>query len=293
MRAAKKYGICLKKKILDRLYRDRHQQCPQDLYHTMAGKVKKLTKCTLALFNNEGNTTFIKIWKSIELPKFWSKLPNPITHQRSFMMSDLFHLAMLMPHILYRFLRIQHIKEGILTDLVNTIGYQHRDQVINIIIKCWVSLSYSVKQSFAIKYSDNHFETLSKALQKEHYYLTKVFPESFLNLPNLHINIHLIANANNYGNLVNTACGVKEAMHGLFKSFVPHTNKMNIDLDLLRYYNILQALRFWLDGRQDERVPNSRYNPNCSLLKQLLSKWYITKSPDLIDDSEFKNVEVN
>jgi len=181
MRIATRYGLCLKKNILDRLYRDRHQQCPQDLYHAMAGKVKKLMECTLALFNDAGNDTFLKIWKSIELPKSWSKLPNPITHQKSFMMSDSFHLAMLMPHILSRFLTIQHIKEGMLTDLWNTTGCQRRDQVIVMIMKCWVSLSFSVKQSFSVTFSkDDHFELLSKALQKEHEYLIKVFIDMFI-----------------------------------------------------------------------------------------------------------------
>ena len=60
--------------------------------------------------------------------------------------------------------------------------------------------------------------------------------------------MHLIANARNYGTLINTACGTKEALHGVFKAFVPHTNKKSIDLHLLRHYNTLQALRFWLDG---------------------------------------------
>jgi hypothetical protein len=175
MKIATKYGLCLKKSILDNLYHDRHQQCPQDLYHAMAGKVKKLMECTLALFTDGGNDAFIRIWKSFDLPKTWSKLPNPITHQKSFMMSDFFNLAMLMPHILNRFLTIQHIKESMLTDLRNTIGCQRRDQVINMIVKCWVSISLSIKQSFALTLSaNNHYDILSKALQKEHDYLIKV-----------------------------------------------------------------------------------------------------------------------
>ncbi|HEX4849926.1 MAG TPA: hypothetical protein VFV08_03920 [Puia sp.] len=37
--------------------------------------------------------------------------------------------------------------------------------------------------------------------------------------------VHLIASAKNYGTLINTACGAKEAMHGLFKAFVPPAYK--------------------------------------------------------------------
>ncbi|CAG8735453.1 25396_t:CDS:2 [Racocetra persica] len=106
MRIAKRYGLCLRKNILDRLYHDRYQQYPQDLYHAIAKK------------------------KSIKLPKFWSKLPNSITYQKSFMMLDSFYLAMLMSYILSHFLRIQHIKEGMLIDLMNTIEYQRQEQVL-------------------------------------------------------------------------------------------------------------------------------------------------------------------
>jgi hypothetical protein len=80
-------------------------------------------------------------------------------------------------------------------------------------------------------------------------------------------------------------------MHGLFKAFVPHTNKKNINLDLLRHYNTLQALRFWLDGGRDERVLDSNYLAIHSLLKPLLSGWYIVESLDLIKDSEFEDNE--
>ncbi|CAG8681126.1 32299_t:CDS:2, partial [Racocetra persica] len=75
-----------------------------------------------------------------------------------------------------------------------------------------------------------------------------MFSEFFLHLPNLHINIHLIVNAKNYETLVNTACGVKD--------------------------------------RQDESVSDLNYYANSSLLKLLLSGWYITRSLDLIDDLE-------
>ena len=68
-------------------------------------------------------------------------------------------------------------------------------------------------------------------------------------------------------------------MHGLFKAFVPHTNKKNIDLDLLRHSNTLQALRFWLDGGRDERVPNSG--------------WYITESNNLLHSTRHGNCILN
>lgn len=83
-------------------------------------------------------------------------------------------------------------------------------------------------------------------------------------------------------------------MHGLFKAFVPHTNKKNIDLDLLRHYNTLQALRFWLDGGQDERITNLEQlqnHANRSLPARLLSGWYITEPDDSIIESKFEDNE--
>ncbi|CAG8521476.1 15745_t:CDS:2, partial [Dentiscutata heterogama] len=135
---------------------------------------------------------------------------------------------------------------------------------------CWVSLSLSVKQLFAITFpKDDYLEMLSGVLKKSQEYLIK-----------------------NYRTLVNTACGIKETMHSLFKAFVLYTNKKNINLVLLRHYNTLQALQFWLDGRQDEHVPDSDYS-NYSLLKLLLLEEYITKLSNLINDVESEGNETN
>jgi len=45
-------------------------------------------------FHEEGESDFIKTWKDFEIPKKWSRLPNPISHNASFMMSDYLRLAM-------------------------------------------------------------------------------------------------------------------------------------------------------------------------------------------------------
>ena len=80
-------------------------------------------------------------------------------------------------------------------------------------------------------------------------------------------------------------------MHGLFKKVVPHTNKKNIDLDLLRHYNTLQALRFWLDGGRDKRIQNLEQSNHHYLPKRLLSGWYITELDNPINDSNLVNNE--
>ena len=106
-----------------------------------------------------------------------------------------------------------------------------------------------------------------------------MFPTSFENLPNLHINRHLVDHARNYGTCVNTAVGTKEMVHRIFKGIVPHTNMHNLELTLLQQINTLQTLRYLASGRSDDHRRHSRtvfddiiMDPK---LKKLLSGWYM------------------
>jgi hypothetical protein len=100
------YGLKLQPSILDKLKRERHLQNPQDVYHATAGKIGRLLRLTCELFSREGVTDFINTWKDFEKPKNWPRLPNPISHHESFMMSDYLRLGMIMPYILHRFLKV-------------------------------------------------------------------------------------------------------------------------------------------------------------------------------------------
>ncbi|GBC23269.2 hypothetical protein GLOIN_2v1867050 [Rhizophagus irregularis DAOM 181602=DAOM 197198] len=104
------YGLRSSPSILDKLKRERHLQTPQDIYYATAGKIGRLLKLTCELFSQEGEDDFAKIWKIFEIPKKWSRLPNPISHYNSFMMSDLLRLAMIMPFLLNRFLKESSLK---------------------------------------------------------------------------------------------------------------------------------------------------------------------------------------
>ena len=68
----------------------------------MAGKALKFLKLTISVLSPDGEQRFLNIWKSFEYPHQWSKLPNPISHIESFMMSDCLRLVMVMPFILDR-----------------------------------------------------------------------------------------------------------------------------------------------------------------------------------------------
>ena len=95
-----KYGLHHNVPILKQLIWDRHLQTPQDIYHATAGKIMRLLKLTVNLFLHKGQKEFIKTWKDFEHPIQWSRLPNPISHCKSFMMSDCLRLSMIMPFIL-------------------------------------------------------------------------------------------------------------------------------------------------------------------------------------------------
>ena len=72
-------------------------------------------------------------------------------------------------------------------------------------------------------------------------------------MPNLHALRHLPEIAINFGTLINTSVSSKEAVHGLYKRVVLHTNKKDISKDLVKRDNTLQTLRYLLDGGSDPR----------------------------------------
>ncbi|GES95938.1 hypothetical protein GLOIN_2v1487024 [Rhizophagus clarus] len=105
-----------------------------------------------------------------------------------------------------------------------------------------------------IKFTLDSYDELQKCLEEEMKILPKVFPE-FANLPNLHINIHLLVHARTYGTLINTQIGIKEMVHQIFKAMVPQTNCKNVELDLLK----------------------RGFATISSNFRNLLTNWYITE----------------
>jgi hypothetical protein len=99
----------------------------------------------------------------------------------------------------------------------------------------------------------------------------------------MHVLRHLPEIAVNFGTMVNVSVAFKEAMHGLYKKHVPHTNKKNISMDLSKRDNTLQTLRYLLDGGLDERYDNIVNNSFSNIgqdphLCGLLNDWYIKTS---------------
>ena len=116
-----------------------------------------------------------------------------------------------------------------------------------------------------------------------------MFPASFENLPNLHINRHLVDHARNYRTCVNIAVGIKEMVHRIFKGIVLHTNKYNFKLTLLQQMNTLQTLRYLANGGLDDQDQQSTIFAsimNDPKLKMLLSGWFIDNNHENYSNEE-------
>jgi len=83
--------------------------------------------------------------------------------------------------------------------------------------------------------------------------------------------------AKTYGTLTNTQVGIKEMVHRIFKGMVPKTNCKNLDLDLLKRYNTIFAIRHLSDGGIDPRFNKSCVGFTSSNFSQLFLNWYVTE----------------
>ncbi|POG61704.1 hypothetical protein GLOIN_2v1486005 [Rhizophagus irregularis DAOM 181602=DAOM 197198] len=128
--------------------------------------------------------------------------------------------------------------------------------------------------------ADNDYVRLDATLQYLSIDLLKVFPEEFSNLPNLHVLRHLSEHARRFGNLINASVSLKEMVHRIYKSYVPHTNKKNVELDFIKRENTLQSLRYLIDrGLHNHIQINGK-------IKSLFDGWYLTSQVYSNEDIE-------
>ena len=87
-------------------------------------------------------------------------------------------------------------------------------------------------------------------------------------------------------------------VHRLSKQAVVKTNRKNIELDLTRCTNVLQAIRYLIDGGTDERfneqnVGNGLRNIITDpCLQSLLTGWYMTEDlypEDISEEGGFRH----
>jgi hypothetical protein len=111
-------------------------------------------------------------------------------------------------------------------------------------------------------------------------------------LPNLHASFHLLKNAKTYATLLNSAVGVKEIVHKIFKGIVPHTNRKNIELDLLKRYTTLFAIRHLIDGGIDPRLSRSSnaFTDLSGNFARIMSDWFIVEECLKDDNGETEGI---
>jgi len=63
--------------------------------------------------------------------------------------------------------------------------------------------------------------------------------------------------------------------HRIFKGIVPKTNRKNIDLDQVKRYNTLFAIRHLADDGTDPRFASSYVGFANSNFENLFSNWYV------------------
>ena len=160
--------------ILDKLKWEKHLQTPQDVYHATAGKIGRLLKLTCELFSREGEDDFVRIWKNFEIPKKWSRLPNPISHHNSFMMFDLLRLAMIMPFLLNQFLKESSLKRNEAVTIQQRINASRISSVPKNIIACWVQVAKTMRAVFNREFTSDSYEELQLCLEEEFSILPKV-----------------------------------------------------------------------------------------------------------------------
>jgi hypothetical protein len=167
------YGLKSQPNILDELKRERHLQAPQDIYHATAGKIGRLLEFTCEIFSKKGENDFIETWKDFEKPKKWARLPNPISHRKSFMMSDCLRLAMIMPFLLYRSLHISGIKKNEAKTIQERMQIPFNSVPKNI-ISCWVQVAKTMKIVFNSEFTLDEYKELQQCLEDELKILSKV-----------------------------------------------------------------------------------------------------------------------
>ncbi|PKK57037.1 hypothetical protein RhiirC2_798781 [Rhizophagus irregularis] len=114
------------------------------------------------------------------------------------------------------------------------------------IVKCWAIVAKCSQLASKTTLTNNDYDELAINLKKEREVLIEFF-DDFVSLPNLHASCHLLQHARTFRTLVNTAVGIKEMVHHIFKNMVLHTNCKNIDFDLLKHYTTLQSIRHLAD----------------------------------------------
>ncbi|PKK59460.1 hypothetical protein RhiirC2_794808 [Rhizophagus irregularis] len=203
---------------------------------------------------------------------------------------DVYHLT---ARKIQRLLKPSCIKKLDLSTIQQRCNVNQGNAATKIIITCWKTIAETTAFIFKESFSKDDYMELQRCLEMEMIILSQAF-EEFSNLPNLHANFHLVKNAKTFATLINSSVGVKEIVHKIFKEMVPKMNRKNIELDLMKRYMTLFALRHLIDGGIDPRI--SKFCESFTNLSddfaRIAGDWFIIEEQPYDSDIE-TNVQTN
>src|SRR4051794_23823396 len=100
-------------------------------------------------------------------------MPNPLKHRQSFMFSDVLRLSMLMPFILQRYLKPNHIKAEALNNWHEKSGIRQNSAILKL-CTCWAIEAKALKLAFSIVMTETIYQELQESLKSEHDILIQV-----------------------------------------------------------------------------------------------------------------------
>ncbi|CAB4395578.1 unnamed protein product [Rhizophagus irregularis] len=157
---SQQYGIRNKPSIFDNVTRDRHLQCPHDVFHCMGGLASNMLQETFSILTTKGEELFLTIWKCFEFPSTWSRQQSPITHLNSYFFSDYLRLTMIMPFLINHAINVNLLKDNFVNHI--SISYNlRRNQVVDKLCYLWVLFAKLVALVFKKTYSEAEIKNLN------------------------------------------------------------------------------------------------------------------------------------
>ncbi|RPA75215.1 hypothetical protein BJ508DRAFT_332334 [Ascobolus immersus RN42] len=229
------------------------------------------------VFSEVGKQEFTKAFTSHPLPTNVSKIVNPAYHSKRLLMHQVSTLISCMPFILRRMdLSKGVFQTSIFEHFQNTyperLGGWDSETIMDFLIEAHLVFAKSswfvFKRELTIPKDYNSIEASlfeSRRLLMEFYqplektdalYRRSKTGKEFLvdrrggtvrHLPNFHQADHMKDTALRYGTLLNVSCSVGELVHKLFKQLVPHTNYLDLERSFMKYWALMDALRFIID----------------------------------------------
>ncbi|GBB96345.1 hypothetical protein RclHR1_27300001 [Rhizophagus clarus] len=107
-----------------------------------------------------------------------------------------------MPFLLNQFLKESSLKHNEAIAIQQRIDALRINLVLKSIISCWVYIAKTMKTVFNKEFTSDSYKELQQYLEEEFSILPKVFA-NFINLPNIHVNMHLLMHAKTFRILTN------------------------------------------------------------------------------------------